>query len=98
MKVLNRGYIAVRPKQPFLDWANQVDEDFEIFGQVEPVIYLVEEDFIEEEPIIKKHYKDIFHSELLGVSEDENCYPEINLENFENWFELELGNTVVDLL
>lgn len=97
MKIVNRGYIAVRPKKEFIEWANKMDDDFELIGGVEPVIYLVEEDFIEEEPVIKANFKAIFRSELLSVTDDENLFPEINLENFEQWFEIELGNTVIDL-
>lgn len=45
MNIVNRGFITVRPKQPFIDWANQQDDEFQIDLDAEPTVYLIEEDF-----------------------------------------------------
>ena len=43
MFIVNRGYIIVRPKQAFIDWANRMEPDFEIDMDGEPTIYLIDE-------------------------------------------------------
>lgn len=96
MKFVNRGYIVVRPTKEFINWANQNDEDFEDLADNEASIYLIEEDFYDDEPVIKSHFKKIFLNELQGVSEDSASYPEISFETFNLWFDLEIGSTVFD--
>jgi hypothetical protein len=97
MKIVNRGFITVRPNQPFVDWANQQDEEFQIDADVEPSVYLIEEDFFEVEPIIERNFKKIFTCELEAVSDNEDDFPEITKNNFLEWFSLEVGSTVIDL-
>ncbi len=95
MKIVNRGFITVRPKQVFVDWANKQDNEFQIDLNAEPSVYLVEEDFFEIDSIIESNYKQIFECELAAVSD--NDFPEIKLSVFKEWFSLEVGSTVVDL-
>lgn len=97
MKIVNRGFITVRPKQPFVDWANQQDAEFQINLNAEPSVYLIEEDFFEVDPIIESNYKAIFECELLAVSDNEDGFPEIKMGVFKDWFSLEVGSTVIDL-
>ncbi len=97
MKIVNRGFISVRPKQAFVEWANQQDDEFKIDINAEPSIYLIEEDFFEVDPIIESKYKSIFLCELAAVSDNEDGFPEIKLGIFKEWFALELGSTVIDL-
>ncbi len=96
MKIVNRGYIIIHPKQPFIDWADSQDEEYELDEYFEPNIYLIEEDFFEDEPVIKANFKKIFKNELNAVSDEEEIYPDITMENFEEWFSVILGNTVFD--
>jgi hypothetical protein len=100
MNIVNRGYLSVRPKAPFFDWANKFEEDvvFSLGFNNEPSLYLITEDFIDEEPIIKQHFKKIFKNELMAISEDEENWPEVfTLELFLEWFEISLGSMVFDL-
>jgi hypothetical protein len=96
MKIVNRGYIIIRPKQAFIDWAMAQDEEYVLDQSSEPNVYLIEEDFFEDEPVIKSNFKKIFKNELFSVSEDAESFPEISLENFELWFSCVLGNMVFD--
>lgn len=97
MKIVNRGFIAVRPKKPFVEWANQQDDEFKIDVDAEPTLYLIEEDFFEIEPIIEQNFKHIFLCELDAVSGNDDNFPEVNMERFLEWFSLEVGSTVIDL-
>lgn len=97
MKIVNRGFITARPKQVFVDWANQQDNEFQIDLNAEPSVYLIEEDFFEIDSIIESNYKQIFECELAAVSDNDDDFPEIKLSVFKEWFSLEVGSTVVDL-
>ena len=97
MKIVNRGFITVRPKQAFVDWANHQDIEFQIDLNGEPSVYLIEEDFFEIDPIIEGNYKTIFACELAAVSDDEEQFPEFKLSIFKEWFSVEAGSTVIDL-
>ena len=98
MKIVNRGYMIVKPKKAFLDWANSCDEDYNDLTNVEANVYLIEEEFYEDEPIIRANFKKVFRNELLAVSEDESKYPEISEKNFFEWFHAELGSMVFDVM
>lgn len=99
MKIVNRGFFIVKAKQPFFDWANQFEEEvyFSEEDNVEPTIYLVEEEFIESDPLIQQNFKKIFKTELSMVTEDEDDFPPITEENFHAWFEVTVGTTVMDV-
>ena len=98
MKLVNRGFLIIQPKQPFFDWANQFEEEvyFSEADNVEPTVYLVEEDFLDLEPVIQQHFKKIFKNELNTVMEDKNEHPEITEELFYTWFKVTGGTTVLD--
>lgn len=96
MKIINRGYLIVRPLKPFLEWAMAQDDECFIDENLEASVYLVEEDFFEDEPVIEANFKKIFMNELEAVSDDEDSYPEIRMETFREWFSVEAGNNVFD--
>lgn len=96
MKIVNRGYIVVHPKQHYIDWANQFEDEFLMDEFSEPTVYLIEDDFFEDDQVLKANFKKIFNNELIAVTEDESTYPEITLENFDAWFSYVLGTTVFD--
>ncbi len=96
--IVNRGFMIVRAKSPFVNWANGKDDEFYLIGQnPEPSVYLIEEDFMETETILKASFKRIFLNELHGVSDNESDFPEITMSNFEAWFDIEFGGIVCDL-
>lgn len=98
MKTVNRGYIYVAPKQAFCDWAKMNDPEF-VFDEADELegnIYLIEEDFMEIEPIIEANFKKIFSNECLAVMDDEDGFPKPTLELFLEWFHVVVGGTVFD--
>jgi hypothetical protein len=100
MKLVNRSYLTVRPKQAFWDWANPLQEDvsFAEGDDVESNIYLVEEDFYDLIPVLEKNYKKIFSNELSAITEDINLWPEkVSFELFLEWFSVDYGSMVMDL-
>lgn len=100
MKIVNRGFISVQPKQAFWDWANEFESEFDFSedNNVEPNIYLIEDDFMEVEPLIEQNFKVIFSNELSVITENEEDWPKNRkLEDFLNWFVIDFGTTVFDL-
>ncbi len=100
MKILNRGFIIVRPTQLFWDWAAKFENEleFSVDDDLEPNVYLITEDFFEIEPVIEKNYKKILETELRMITDEEEDWPlDMNFELFLNWFILEVGSTVFDL-
>lgn len=100
MKIVNRGFISVQPKQAYWDWANEFENEFDFseHNNVEPNIYLIEDDFMEVEPLIEQNFKEIFSNELSVITENKEDWPKSRiLEDFLNWFEIDFGTTVFDL-
>ncbi len=100
MKTINRGYLMVLFKQSFLDWSNKysdVDVQFQE-GEVEPSLYLIEDDFIEDDKVIEGLFKKIMTIEFTGVTENEAEWPTISREVFDSFFSCVLGISVIDLV
>ena len=99
MKFVNRGYILVKPTQLFIDWASTVDDSpFVSIQHAEGNMYLIEEDFMETEPILKANFKTIFKNEFEALEENSENWPaECKMGNFEKYFTVEFGSTVFDL-
>lgn len=99
MKIVNRGYLIITPKQPFFDWANEFEEDifFDEKDEVEPTIYLIDEDFIETEQVIRDNFKKIFLNELNMITENTDDHPKISETLFFEWFNVTAGTTVLDI-
>jgi hypothetical protein len=101
MRLLNRGYILVQHRQSYWDWVKNVDEEciFNEDDNCEPTLYLIKEDFFDDEILLEQYFKKIFKSELLSVTDNENLWPEkMDIETFELWFMISvIGSTVIDL-
>jgi len=98
MKTVNRGYILVEPRQAFCDWAKLNDEefDFDETDDLEGSLYLIEEEFMEYEPLIEAHFKKIFKNECMAIVDDEEPIPKATLELFLEWFNVRIGGSVFD--
>jgi hypothetical protein len=99
MKIINRGFIILKPKKAYLDWANQFEEEEIIFStedECEASIYLIEEDFFDFEPVLEKNFKKIFKNELEAVADEEHWPENLTLNLFLEWFEVDFGTSVFD--
>ena len=100
MNILNRGQIVIFPTENFQQWATQnSDEELFLSSQPEPAVYLIEEEFWEDELIIEKYRKKIMRREFSEICSDESKWPIIkDNEQFRFYFNAFLGLVVVDLL
>jgi len=98
IKILNRGFISVTPKPFFYEEAaKEMNKEILTFINAEPTIYLIEEDFWDNETVLKKHFKKIIASEKRQLNPSHNLrLDQINIENAEDYFVFRFGNLVID--
>ena len=99
MKVLNRGFIIVSPKTVFIHEAH-ANSDAAILSpdHPEPSIYLIEEDFWDDEIVLKKYLKRIVNAEIKQLgNEKESFASKIKFGNIHDYFNISLGSLVFDL-
>lgn len=91
----------IKPKQPYIDWANSFDDGGPILSledaRQEGNAYLIDEgdNFIK---FVEKHYQRIFEEELDGWMTDPDEWPQKRtLKMFKEWFDVEICEMVYDL-
>ena len=99
MNGINRGAITIVPKDPFYDWVDSTDPQHPFPREMKSFnTYLIEDDFVEEEKMIKKYFKQIFENELLGMWTDPNDWPKVrSFKVFKEWFDYYVSGLVMDL-
>jgi hypothetical protein len=99
MNLVNRGFIFVRPTKTFIDWAKEIDTDLVMDENAEGSMYLIEEEFWDDELILKQYAKKIASQEFSSITEDNSTWPNwTDLAQFEAFFSIEMGCTCIDLL
>ena len=101
---VNRAVIVVKPKQPYVDWANSCDDD-DVKTSLDSLrrdsnVYLVPPYDMddEREDILKVCFAVIFENELEGWVIDEAMWPKNrDYKTFMRWFEIEFHSVIVDL-
>ena len=103
MYSINRSIAIIRPKQPFVEWANQLpDADFKVSVdelQNDCLVILIPEYTTNEEAkeCINELYEDIFEEELSGWCTNESWWPKKRTqEMFWQWFNVEFHSVVMD--
>ncbi len=99
--MLNRGVLIVWPKQPYLDWAAQLDDSGLVPDpESEKTVYLIPEFDSDDEAweILEDVYAEVFERELDGWHTDDAAWPENRtFAMFKEWFDIELHSVVEDL-
>lgn len=99
--MLNRAVLVVRPKQPFLDWAAQLDDSGLVpNAEGEQTVYLIPQfdDDDEAQKVLDRVFAEVFERELFGWHTDESAWPrKRTLALFREWFTVELHSVVEDL-
>ena len=103
MKFINRGVVILKPKPPFVDWANRTGDGnlMLTLGEIagDSTAYLTPEIAGDEElrEFLEQSHTMLFEQELFEWSRDESDWP-INrdLDMFLEWFEIEFYSTVID--
>ncbi len=100
MKTVNRGFISITPTPLFIKWVGINSDEEQFFtDNPEQSIYLIEDDFWDDEITIEKYFKKIVSAEFLAVCTSADKFPKIEtLEEFKSYFSFTLGTIVQDLL
>ena len=103
MSQVNRSAFRIRPREPYIEWANAHSDDGEpvtLEDFEDGTVYMVPvfETDEEAEDILGEVYDIVFALELSAWTEEEAHWPtDRDLELFLEWFEIEPGSLVVDL-
>lgn len=105
MYLINRAVVIVKPKQPVLDWLNQMpnplgDRTLDWIRR-DCTVFLIPEptDQDEAQEFIQEIYGKIFDLELNSWYTNEALWPrERNFEMFLEWFDVEVHSMVIDSL
>jgi len=101
--MLNRGVVIVRPKQPYRDWAEGLDDEGPGLlpdGEGERTIYLIPNFATDDDAwdILEGIYDEIFDNELWDWHTDPAAWPRNRtFEMFQEWFHVEFHSVVEDL-
>ena len=105
MFLINRSLAVIKPKQPYVDWANSVaDEDKQYsvddFNTDCNVILLPEIDSDEHaKAVLKEMFQNVFEIELSSWVTDDVMWPgKITYKMFQEWFDVEFHSMVFDPL
>ena len=105
MSFLYRTAITIIRKQPYIDWANSFDDGgpelTEELAEDRRTVYLVEEDGHRPDllELLDDHWLSIFEEELAMWMEAEEDWPApLTREMFDDWFDAEVTDTVIDLV
>lgn len=101
---VNRSILLVRPRQPYLDWADSLPNPTPVTLdelREDCNVYLVSEilDPDDELAVLQNHYAAIFEQELSDWMTGEDFWPsKRTLSMFMDWFDVEFHSMVFDLL
>lgn len=99
--MINRSAVIVRPKQPYMNWASQLDTSNITPNQNdEPTIYLIPEynDDSSAWAILEQIYNSIFEAELHAWHTRTADWPaNRTFETFRDWFDIVFVSEIADL-
>ena len=103
MKVVNRGVVIVKPKQPFLDWLGTLpDPNVLTLDQLQEdcTAFLISDADAENlDRWLRRNYPILFEEQLGGWWTDPTRWPaKRDLRTFRAWFAVEVHSVVVDLI
>lgn len=103
MYTIDRSVAIIRPKQPFIDWANRLPDAEEqvsiedLRDDCTAVLIAECNDAQERKKLINEMALELFESELFSWCTDENWWPQNRTsEMFWDWFDVELHTVVID--
>lgn len=101
---LNRTVVVLVPKQPFLDWLNNVDPDEQTLTvedlREDNEVFLIPQlsDHSDSVEWVEKRWSFLFEHMLMGWVDDETLWPQDRtLELFREWLDIEIHTMAWDL-
>lgn len=102
MRLINRGVVIIKVRQPFVDWINRVipEEPITLAEVNQECTALLVPDLdneVKTHAYLKRLKPQLFEMELAGWYRDEQTWPaKRTARMFDTWFELEIHSMVWD--
>ena len=104
MRLINRAALTIIPRQPYVEWANRVDDEEPKMNLDDPqdeyTFYLID-NVANERGVtawLRKHFAEIFEEELAAWMQDEKTWPpNRDYRMFREWFDVQVSSMVIDL-
>lgn len=100
MNVVNRTAAVIKPKAPYVQWANQVATSYESVESMQNtshVFLLPYQAYSNADEFLKEHWQTLFYLELDSWTEDQGLWPkQIDFQLFTEWFDVESYALVID--
>tara|TARA_R110002049_G_scaffold307794_4_gene509525 strand:+ start:1927 stop:2697 length:771 start_codon:yes stop_codon:yes gene_type:complete len=95
---INRYALVIKPKQPFLDWINNLYPEDKITEADEANIYLIDNAIDDLEKWLRKKFDKFFTIELNDWHTNKKEWPQKrNYKMFNQWFQVDISTMVYDL-
>ena len=105
MYEVNRSVAILKPRQPFLDWLQQLPGTLDGQLQLEELrrdcnalLIPAADDYASAEDFVRQHYRTLFGAELADWCDDEVFWPEMSPQLFLHWFDVEIHSVLTDLV
>ena len=103
-QIINRTALTVIPKQPYIRWANSLDDDgpkLDVHDpHYEPTVYLIDEVTGDAalDSALRRYCPQVFGNELANWHLLEEDWPQKrDFRTFRDWFEVKVSTIVLDL-
>ncbi len=100
MNKVNRTALSIKPKEPYLDWANFAMTSYEGVEEMRAtskIILLPEPFYNHQDDFLKENYRELFELELEAWVPDRKFWPQqTDLDMFKRWFDVELYALILD--
>ncbi|SCK10438.1 VacJ [Vogesella sp. LIG4] len=105
MYEVNRSVAILKPRQPFLDWLQQLPGSLE--GQLQldelrrdcnALLIPAADDYASAEDFVRQHYRTLFGAELADWCDDDAFWPDMTPQLFLQWFDVEIHSVLTDLV
>ncbi len=95
---INRTAIIVKPVQPFYEWVISISPGFPVPQDLEPMIYLIEEDINDFDKWLRKNSERLFQMALEGWTTNKKQWPQKrSYKMFREWFKVDIATMVYDM-
>ncbi len=105
MYEVNRSVAIIKPRQPFLDWLQNLPGSLD--GQLQldqlradcnALLIPAADDYDSAEDFVRLHYRTLFGAELADWCDDDAFWPEFTPALFTEWFDVEIHSVLTDLV
>lgn len=105
MYEVNRSVAILKPRQPFLDWLQNLPGSLD--GQLQlaqlradcnALLIPAADDYESAEDFVRQHYRTLFGAELADWCDDDAFWPELTPVLFTEWFDVEIHSVLTDLV